>query len=617
MTESSVIEQGLETKAAVLETMQGLKRTHSCEVLSESDDGQEVVLCGWVSRRRDHGGLIFIDLRDRSGFVQVVFSSDVSIDTFAKAESVRNEYVLAVKGTVRLRSDATVNPNIKTGRIEVYGSELRILNAAKTPPFYIQDNIDTDELLRLKYRYLDLRRPEMQKDLVLRHKITKAMRDFLDQKEFIEVETPILTKSTPEGARDYLVPSRVNPGKFYALPQSPQIYKQLLMVAGMERYFQIARCFRDEDLRADRQPEFTQLDIETSFLERDDILTMMEGLMVHIFRTTMNIEVPTPFIRMSYEEAMSRYGSDKPDIRFGMELIDLTEIVKGSGFKVFDSVASAGGQVKAINVKGAANLPRRELDGLVNYVGIYGAKGLAWISYTEEGLKSPITKFFSEETIQAINSAVGAETGDLVMFVADKPAVVAAALGQLRLEMARRLELIDPEKLSFLWVVDFPMFEYDSDNKRWVAMHHPFTSPRDEDAPFLESDPGRVKAKAYDMVLNGVELGGGSLRIYNRQLQERIFKAIGMSAEEAVEKFGFLLEAFEYGTPPHGGIAFGLDRMVMLMARRSSIRDVIAFPKTQSASDSMMQAPSEVAPQQLKELSIKSQVAATKEIKKA
>ena len=612
MTESSMAEQGAETKVTAFETMQGLSRTHSCAVLTEKQAGEEVTLCGWVSRRRDHGGLIFIDLRDRSGFVQVVFSSDVSNDMFKKAETVRNEYVLAVKGKVRLRSADTVNPNIETGTIEVYGSELRILNAAKTPPFYIQDNIDTDELLRLKYRYLDLRRPEMQKDLVLRHKITKAMRDFLDNRQFVEIETPILTKSTPEGARDYLVPSRVNPGKFYALPQSPQIYKQLLMVAGMERYFQIARCFRDEDLRADRQPEFTQLDIETSFLDRDELLTMMEELIAHLFRTALGTEIPTPFIRMSYEEAMARYGSDKPDLRFGMELVDLSEIVRDSGFKVFDSVVAAGGQVKAINVKGAANLPRRELDGLVKFVSTYGAKGLAWICYTEEGLKSPITKFFSEETMEAINRAVEAKTGDLVMFVADKPAVVAAALGQLRLEMARRLDLIDPEKLSFLWVVDFPMFEYDADNKRWVAMHHPFTSPREEDVAFLDSDPGRIKAKAYDMVLNGVELGGGSMRIYNRNLQEKIFEAIGLTKEEAVSKFGFLLDAFEYGTPPHGGIAFGLDRLVMLMARRSSIRDVIAFPKTQSASDSMMQAPSEVAPQQLKELSIKSQVVLNK-----
>ena len=612
MTESSMAEQGAETKVTAFETMQGLSRTHSCAVLTEKQAGEEVTLCGWVSRRRDHGGLIFIDLRDRSGFVQVVFSSDVSNDMFKKAETVRNEYVLAVKGKVRLRSADTVNPNIETGTIEVYGSELRILNAAKTPPFYIQDNIDTDELLRLKYRYLDLRRPEMQKDLVLRHKITKAMRDFLDNRQFVEIETPILTKSTPEGARDYLVPSRVNPGKFYALPQSPQIYKQLLMVAGMERYFQIARCFRDEDLRADRQPEFTQLDIETSFLDRDELLTMMEELIAHLFRTALGTEIPTPFIRMSYEEAMARYGSDKPDLRFGMELVDLSEIVRDSGFKVFDSVVAAGGQVKAINVKGAANLPRRELDGLVKFVSTYGAKGLAWICYTEEGLKSPITKFFSEETMEAINRAVEAKTGDLVMFVADKPAVVAAALGQLRLEMARRLDLIDPEKLSFLWVVDFPMFEYDADNKRWVAMHHPFTSPREEDVAFLDSDPGRIKAKAYDMVLNGVELGGGSMRIYNRNLQEKIFEAIGLTKEEAVSKFGFLLDAFEYGTPPHGGIAFGLDRLVMLMARRSSIRDVIAFPKTQSASDSMMQAPSEVASQQLKELSIKSQVVLNK-----
>jgi len=591
-----------------MDTMMGLKRTDSCNNITKDQAGKEIVLCGWVSRRRDHGGLIFVDLRDRSGLVQVVFSPEVNMEAFRKAEHIRTEYVLAVRGTVALRREDTINPNMKTGEIEVLGAELRILNSANTPPFYIQDNIDVDEIVRLKYRYLDLRRPEMQRNLLLRHQVTKAMRDFFDKEGFVEIETPMLTKSTPEGARDYLVPSRVNPGKFYALPQSPQIFKQILMISGMERYFQIVRCFRDEDLRADRQPEFTQLDIEMSFIDREDILAMMETMISYLFKTTMGTEISLPMQRLSYREAMDRYGSDKPDTRFGMELIDLSTVCKGSDFKVFETVLASGGQVKAINVKGYASIPRRELDGLVNYVATYGAKGLAWMCYTPEGLKSPIAKFFADDILAGITNATGAEEGDLLLFIADKPAVVAAALGQLRLEMARRRDLIDPDKLAFLWVMDFPMFEYDEEAKRWVAMHHPFTSPQDEDIEYLTTDPGRIRAKAYDMILNGTEIGGGSIRIYTRDIQEKVFQAIGLTSEEANAKFGFLLEAFDYGTPPHGGIAFGLDRLIMLMAKRNSIRDVIAFPKTQSAADVMSQAPSEVAPRQLKELHIKTNV---------
>jgi len=582
-----------------------LLKTHHCGQLSKKDIGTNVILNGWVQRRRDLGGVLFIDLRDRSGIVQVVFNPEISREALELGDRARNEFVIAIKGTVVERDAETVNANLATGEIEVKVMEVEILNAAKNPPFFIEDGLDTDETLRLKYRYLDLRRPEMQKTLALRSKASKLFRDFLDEEGFLEVETPILTKSTPEGARDYLVPSRVHPGEFFALPQSPQIYKQLLMVSGLERYYQIARCFRDEDLRADRQPEFTQVDIETSFLSRDQLLELMESLMVRLFKETLNVDIPAPFQRLTYGDAIGKYGSDKPDLRFGLELVDVSDIAATCGVQVFNQVVSKGGQVKVLNAKGCGNWSRKEIDDLGPYAARYGAKGLAWVQIKEGEWRGPIVKFFKEEEIAALGERLGAEEGDLLLFSADKAKVVADVLGNLRLKIGRDLGLIKDNEFKFAWVVDFPLLSYDEDAKRYVAEHHPFTRPNDEDLAYFESDPGKIRAQAYDLVLNGYEVGGGSMRIYKREVQEQMFKALGFSMEEAHEKFGFLLEAFEYGTPPHGGIAFGLDRLVMLLAGRSNLRETIAFPKTASATDLLMDAPSEVDFKQLEDLSIR------------
>ena len=587
------------------ETIYGMKRTHMCTELSAADVGKKVTVMGWVQKRRNLGSLLFIDLRDRTGIVQLVFNDQTEKELFEKAETVRSEYVIAVTGEVARRAPEAINPSMKTGEIEILASELRILSKAETPPFHIEENSDVNEAMRLKYRYLDLRRPDMQTNLMLRHKVAKVARDYFDQNGFLEIETPILIKSTPEGARDYLVPSRVHPGKFYALPQSPQLFKQLLMVAGYDRYIQIAKCFRDEDLRADRQPEFTQIDLEMSFVDMDDVITVNEGFIKRVFKEVLGVEVDTPFLRMPYQEAMDRFGSDKPDMRFGMELVDVSDLVRGCGFRVFADAVASGGSVRAVNAKGCGGFSRKEIDSLSEFVKTYGAKGLAWIAVEESGIRSSIAKFFSEDEMGALLKKVCAEPGDLVLFVADKNQVVYDSLGALRVEIAKRLGILNDKEFKFLWVTEFPLFEFDEEEDRWVAKHHPFTSPMDEDIEFLESDPGRVRSKAYDIVLNGTEIGGGSIRIHMQDLQQRMFRLLGLSREEAQAKFGYLLEAFKYGVPPHGGMAYGLDRLVMLMAGRNSIRDVIAFPKVQNASDLMIEAPDTVDPKQLEELHLK------------
>ena len=582
-------------------------RTHQCGVLRLGDAGKSVTLAGWVQRRRDHGGLIFVDLRDRSGVVQVVMSpQDLGPSMFREAERLRNEFVISVRGEVRKRLEGMENPNLPTGQIEVVASKLTVLSQAVPPPFQLDVALDVDESLRLKYRYLDLRRPEMQRNLELRHRVTQGIRRYLDERGFYEIETPMLTRSTPEGARDFLVPSRLNPGTFFALPQSPQLFKQLLMVAGLERYFQIVRCFRDEDLRADRQPEFTQLDMELSFVDREDVIEIVEGLIKSLFDPLCGTDLALPFPRLSYDQAMDEYGTDKPDLRFGLTLVDVSSAVKGSGFQVFSKVVESGGVVKGINAgKKGDGWSRREIDQLGEFAVQQGAKGLAWIVYGREEPRSPIAKFMSPENLAALGEAMRAKEGDLLLFVADERKKANEVLGRVRLNLAQRLGLTEAGGYRFCWVIDWPLLEWDPEERRYVAVHHPFTSPHPDDLERLESDPAGVRALAYDLVLNGVELGGGSIRIHRRDVQERVFRALGIGAEEAAEKFGFLLEAFEYGAPPHGGIAFGLDRLVMLMAGMDSIRDVIAFPKTQRGACLMTKAPAAVSARQLDELHIR------------
>ncbi len=581
-------------------------KTHNCGELRTTHIGQEVTLAGWVNRRRDHGSLVFVDLRDRSGIVQVVANPDIAPEAHAAAQQVRGEYVIQVKGIVQARPEGLVNPDISTGAIEVAAHEVKILNPARTPPFYIYGDSPVDESLRLKYRYLDLRRQRMQRNLILRHRVVKYIRDFLDTRGFIEIETPILFKSTPEGARDYLVPSRVHPGKFYALPQSPQQLKQLLMVAGYERYFQIARCFRDEDQRGDRQPEFTQLDLEMSFVEREDVMVLIEELMIGIVEICSDRKLlARPFSCLTYSEAMRRFGTDRPDIRFGMELVDISDLVAECGFGIFSRTVAGGRQVRGIRVPGCGNYSRRQIDELTGLVQQEGAKGLAWLALGHEGeVRSSFAKFLTEGEVAVIVERLEAEPGDLLLFVADRAQVVSAALGGLRLALAERLEICDRTVLAFCWVIDFPLFEWDEEGQRWDPSHHLFTAPMPDDLPLLNSDPGAARGQQYDLVCNGEEVAGGSIRIYQREVQERIFRLIGLDVEEARERFGHMLEAFEYGTPPHGGIAPGIDRLVMLLAGEPNIREVIAFPKTQQAADLMAGAPSPVEPKQLEELHI-------------
>jgi len=584
--------------------IQELKRTHSCGALRGANVGEEVVLYGWVSTRRDHGGVMFVDLRDREGLTQIVFNPEINDKIHELAKVLRSEYVLGVKGRVERRPAGMENPKLPTGEVEIKVSEFELFNSAKTPPFPIEDDIDANEDIRLKYRYLDLRRPKMQKHLIVRHKVMQATRKYLDGQGFLEIETPMLAKSTPEGARDYLVPSRVYPGKFFALPQSPQLFKQLLMVSGFERYMQITKCFRDEDLRADRQPEFTQIDLEMSFVSREDVISIMEGLMKEVWKAGVGIDLKAPFPQISYQEAMDRYGLDAPDTRFGLELQEITEVFKNTQFKVFANVLSKGGIIKAIKIEKGAELSRSEIDEMEKQTAIYGAKGMAWIKVLPGEWQSPIVKFFSDEEKKALEAKLSMKEGDLVVFCADKPKVVNDALGNLREFLGAKLKLIDPSQLNFVWVVDFPMFDYDDADKRYVAVHHPFTSAKPEDLPLLEMEPLKAKANAYDLVLNGNEIGGGSIRIHSMEVQKKVFELLGIGEEEAREKFGFLLDALDFGAPPHGGIAFGLDRLTMLLTGTDSIRDVIAFPKTQKAVCPMTEAPSEVAMKQLLELGI-------------
>ncbi|MBR6697856.1 MAG: aspartate--tRNA ligase [Lachnospiraceae bacterium] len=587
------------------ESMKGLKRTNRCTEISKANIGETVTVMGWVAKRRNLGSLIFVDLRDRSGLLQIIFDeNDIGTEGFNKAQTIRNEFVIAVVGKVEARSGA-INENLKTGEIEIRATELRILSEADTPPFPIEENSQTKEELRLKYRYLDLRRPDLQKNLILRSKVATLARTFMDKEGFLEIETPILQKSTPEGARDYLVPSRVHTGKFYALPQSPQLFKQLLMCAGYDRYFQIAKCFRDEDLRADRQPEFTQMDMELSFVDVDDVIDVNERLLAHLFKETIGVEVALPIQRMTYKEAMNRFGSDKPDLRFGMELKDVSDIVRNCGFGVFTSAIEAGGSVRAINATGQGEMPRKKIDALVDFAKGYGAKGLAYIAINADGTyKSSFAKFMTEDEMKALVDAMEAKAGDLILFAADKNKIVFNVLGALRLELAATMGLIDNNEYRFVWITEFPLLEWSDEDERYVAMHHPFTMPMDEDLDKLDSAPGEVRAKAYDIVLNGTEIGGGSVRIFQSDVQEKMFEVLGFTKESAYERFGFLLNAFKYGVPPHAGLAYGLDRMVMLMAKEESIRDVIAFPKVKDASCMMTNAPDVVDDKQLQELEI-------------